>query len=61
MAQPLTDALSESVRAAVRADELERDRIAWNLPHAAPDETPHPPDESEPADPEPPDEGDLRR
>lgn len=39
MEQPLSDALAESARTAVRADELERDRIAWNLPRSAPDET----------------------
>jgi hypothetical protein len=35
MAQSLTEALAEAVRAAASADEAERNRVAWNLPRPA--------------------------
>jgi hypothetical protein len=34
MVQLLTETLSEAAQAALRADHLERDREAWNLPRA---------------------------
>jgi hypothetical protein len=51
MAQSLTEVLAESARAAARADELERDRIAWNLPPDKVEETP-PPDRDKPDEPQ---------
>jgi hypothetical protein len=60
MAQSLTEVLAESARAAARADELERDRIAWNLPPDAVDETP-PLDRDQPDGPKAPEKGDSRR
>jgi len=58
MAQSLTEALAESARAAARADELERDRIAWNLPPDAVDKAPSP---REPDGPTPPAKDQPRR
>ena len=60
MAQSLDEALAESARAAAQADDLERDRIAWNLPPDAVDETPAP-NRDEPDSPRPPGNGEPRR
>jgi hypothetical protein len=57
MAQSLEETLAESARAAARADVVERDRIAWNLPPDAVDETP---DRDEPDSQKPPGNGEPR-
>jgi hypothetical protein len=61
MAQPHTEALGESVRANARADELERDRIAWNLPRGKVDQSSHRSDHNEPDALTPPKPVDSRR
>jgi hypothetical protein len=61
MAQPLTEALAKRARAAAQADELERDRIAWNLPRGEVVEESGQPDRSEPSAPKPADSGEPGR
>ena len=63
MAQGPTKALAEPTRAAERADEAERDRVAWNLPLSADDEASRRAERGEPdtaADPPERDERDER-
>ena len=61
MAEPLTEALAESTRAAAKADELERDRIAWNLPSGKVGGNAPRPEHSDPAARSSPDPGEPRR
>jgi hypothetical protein len=44
MTESLTETLTEAAQAAVRADHLERDREAWNLPRASTEAVPQEPD-----------------
>jgi hypothetical protein len=48
VARSLNTTLTEAARAAVQAREWERDREAWNLPHAKDAGTPGPVDRDEP-------------
>jgi hypothetical protein len=61
MAQPLTEALAESARAAAKADDLERDRVAWNLPRSKVDANARRSERSEPDASEPHEPSEPRR
>jgi hypothetical protein len=61
MAQGPTKAPAEPTRAAERADEAERDRVAWNLPLSADDEASRRADRAKPDSTVDPPKRDERR